>query len=249
MLYFLFGLIIGSFLNVLIYRLPKGESIAFPPSHCPTCNHRLSPWELIPVISFFLQRGKCKNCQASISIRYPLVELLCGFLLYFTYLKFGLTLSFARVAMLMILLIPIFFIDLDTMTIPDQLSLGGAGVAFLLAMFDHKLLLSLYGAITGAGIIYGIYLLGLMIYKQETIGGGDVKLMLMIGAFLGIKLTLMTLMLAMISGSVIGVLLIILKIKSRKDFIPFGPFIALGCVMAVFFAQQIGVIYSAVIIR
>lgn len=149
----------------------------------------------------------------------------------------------------MLFLIPITFIDLDTMTIPDRLSLGGALLGFIFAFYDGHLRIALVGALSGGAIIYAIYLLGLLVYKQETIGGGDVKLMFMIGMFVGVKLVLLTLFLAMLAGSVIGVALIATKIKSRKDFIPFGPFISLGCVVAVFFHRQLLELYGGFVLH
>ncbi|HAR62959.1 MAG: prepilin peptidase [Candidatus Margulisiibacteriota bacterium] len=245
---FLFGSVIGSFLNVLIFRIPLRQSIIFPPSHCTTCNHKLSVLDLFPLLSYLFLKGKCRYCKEKIKWHYPLVELLSGFSFVWAFYSLGPSFLFLKVVFLTSILIVITFIDLEFMIIPDELTLGGSGIGLLFSLFDKSLLPSVLGGLAGAGIIYAIYLLGQLIYQQETIGGGDIKMMLLIGIFIGIKSTLLAIFVAMMLGSIIGVALIALRIKSRKDYIPFGPFLGAGCLIVIYFSKELVALYRALVI-
>ena len=237
MLIFILGLLIGSFLNVCIYRLPKGQSIAFPPSHCTGCSNRIKPYDLIPVISYIILKGKCRHCNTSISIKYPLVEILTGVLFLFSFLKFGYSIEFIKSIVLLSVLVAVTFIDFEYSIIQVEFmifaSLTGIVLNIIGYEFNIHLLNYLYGFLVGGGVILAIVLL------TNGMGGGDIQLMTVIGLFLGFKLTLLTLMLSFVIGAFAGVTLIVLKKKSRKDFIPFGPWISIAAFVSLFFGDSI----------
>src|SRR5690606_30391184 len=220
-LVFLFGLAIGSFLNVCIYRLPRNMSIVRPRSRCPHCDSPVRPWQNIPILSYFILRGRCASCGASISWFYPVVEILTAFLLLLAYLEFGLTAPFVVNGILFCLLIILVFIDLFERILPNVITLGGAVVGFLLSPLQSTellrplpsglaeapvagaLLASLVGALLGGGFLWLVAALYFRIRKIEGMGFGDIKMMLMVGAFLGWQFTWLTIFL----GSLLGALL------------------------------------------
>lgn len=232
---FAFGAVIGSFLNVVIYRVPREKSIVFPPSACTECEHKLGVLDLIPILSYLFLAGKCRYCKTPISFRYPIVELLNAATWTLALYFYGPGVMFVKAIIFCSLLIAITFIDLEFMIIPDSMSLGGAVIGFIFAIAGGQWLWGIVGGLIGGGIIYAIFLLGLLLYRQETMGGGDVKMMLMVGTFLGGKSVAMAIFVAVFLGGFIGMFLIATKIKSRKDFIPFGPFLALGSLITLFF--------------
>lgn len=249
-LVFIIGLLIGSFLNVCIYRIPRVESIVFPSSHCTRCGHELSWFELIPVVSYLALRGRCRSCQTSISIRYPLIELLTGAVFLLLFRHFGLTVPFMGYAFMMAALIVVFFIDLDHMIIPDKIVIATAMAGILLAVCNVFSPLPIYGddnwwnpflgALVGSGFLCLVGMLGSLIFKtDEAMGGGDIKIMLPIGLFLGWRLTILTLFLAVLLGGLLGMLLLAFKLTSRKASIPFGPFIVVASLVAVMWGYQI----------
>lgn len=241
--FFLLGSAIGSFLNVVIYRLPREKSIVRPPSGCPNCQKPIRFYDNIPILSYILLRGKCRDCGTKISIRYPFVELLTGILFLVLYQKFGLTFELAVFIVFVSLLIAISFIDLDFQIIPDVLSLGGVGVGFLLAIFrplfrymDPKfgILDSLYGILLGGGLLFAIAWLYQFFTKREGMGGGDIKLLGMIGAFCGIKGVIFSLVSGSVLGTIVGIPLMMAKGRDTKYAIPFGPFLSLGALIYAF---------------
>jgi leader peptidase (prepilin peptidase) / N-methyltransferase len=236
---FLLGLSIGSFLNVVIYRLPLRHSICMLPSHCPQCEQRLRWHELIPLISYMLQGGKCQSCGLAILIRYPLVELLTGILYIMLYLHFGLNYKFFTAILFVSVLIPIIFIDLQHQLIPDSINLVGAilGIS-MLPWSDVSLASAAVGFLVGGGVM-----LLIAVISCGGMGGGDIKMMAMMGIFLGLKLTFLALFLSFIIGGVGGLIVILLGIKKRKDFMPFGPSLALGGFAAYVFGNEIIVWY------
>ena len=235
------GLIIGSFLNVCIYRIPREESISFPPSHCTGCDNKIKTYDLIPVLSFILLRGKCRHCGEKISIKYPLIELATGVLFVLLYVKFGLGFEFIKYAALICWLIVIGIIDLQTTDIYFKTTLSGVIVAIIYISVGYFLGYGikdyLFGGLLGAGIISAIVLL------TRGMGWGDVEVFLLCGLFTGLKLTIITLFLSFVIGGFIGVLLIILKKKSRKDYIPFAPFISLASIIAVLLGDKLLALY------
>ncbi|MCL5982108.1 MAG: prepilin peptidase [Firmicutes bacterium] len=235
-LVFVLGLLVGSFLNVCICRLPRGESIVFPPSKCPSCGRRLGVAELVPVFSWLWQRGRCRGCQVPVSWRYPLVELLTGFTFLLLLYRLGPTAAFAVSAAFFACLIVIAFIDLTHQLIPNRLVIVLSGMAAVRQVFWPEVPLgsAVWGALTGS-----LLLLALALLTKGGMGGGDVKLMLPLGFYAGLPGTLLLLLLAFISGGLVGGALLLLKIKGRKDAIPFGPFLCTAALVTALAGRQI----------
>lgn len=234
------GLFIGSFLNVCIHRIPRCESIVWPASHCPKCLTPIRPWDNIPVLSYLFLLGKCRSCSAKISLRYPMVEILSALLCISLYLRFGLSPEFLIYYVWVCILLVITFIDLDYQIIPDSLSIGGI-ILGLIAVFwlplSYKT--ALIGLALGSGlliaIIYGYYFLT----KRQGMGGGDVKLLGMIGVFTGWEGVLFTIFCASLIGSVVGVTWVSIHKKGMLSAIPFGPFLSLGAIVYVLWGAKI----------
>lgn len=242
----LFGLLIGSFINVCIYRLPLNKSIIFPASHCTSCRSVLKFLDLIPVISFIIFNGKCRYCKTKISIRYPLVEILTATILLINYYFFGFSFKFLINSIVSLVFLVATFIDFDYQIIPNEITIGGLIAAFFFQIilnilapelfnYFYKITLtqSLLGALIGGGFLYIIAIL-----SRGGMGGGDVKLAAFIGALYGSKIVIFSLFLSFLLGGIIGILLIILRIKGRKDFIPFGPYICLGTLLTIWFSPE-----------
>jgi len=240
-LIFILGLIVGSFSNVCIYRIPRNESIIYPASHCPKCRSRIQPFDNIPLLSFILLKGRCRNCKTKISIQYPMVELLTGLIYLIIYLIYGLSVQTLIYIILSSALIIIAFIDLNQQILPDVISLPGIMVGFILSFFVPYIsfINSALGVLVGGGIILVIGLAGSVIFKKEAMGGGDVKLAAMIGAFLGWRYIIISLFLGFLLGALVGIILILSKIKSREDTVPFGPFIVLGSFITLLWGEKI----------
>lgn len=238
---FILGLIVGSFSNVCIYRIPKNESIIFPASHCPKCHSNISPKDNIPLLSYILLKGRCRNCKSKISIQYPIVELLTGLIYLIISLIYGLSVQTLIYIILSSALIIIAFIDLNEEIVPDVISLPGIVIGFIISFFVTYISYanSALGILAGGGIILIIGLAGSVIFKKEAMGGGDVKLAAMIGAFLGWKYIIISLFLGFFLGAVAGIFLILSKIKSREDTVPFGPFIVLGSFITLLWGEKI----------
>jgi leader peptidase (prepilin peptidase) / N-methyltransferase len=237
----IFGLCIGSFLNVCIHRLPLEQSIVHPPSACPHCNTRIRWYDNLPVISFLLLRGRCRGCKAPISIRYPLVELLTGMAALSVFLRFGLTWSALIYFIFIAALLVITFIDIDHRIIPDVISLPGIPLGFAASFVLPRLAWSdsLLGILIGGGILLAIAWGYRLITGKDGMGGGDIKLLAMIGAFLGWRGVLFTVMASSFIGTVVGLTLMIRAGKGMKLAIPFGPFLALGAICYLFFGPAV----------
>ena len=241
------GLIVGSFLNVVIHRLPRGESIASPPSRCPRCGARVAPFDNIPVLSWLLLGGKCRHCRAPISVRYPLVELsnaILWALVVRTAPSWG---DAATGVFLVSSCLALLAIDYDHQILPDWITLPGTAVGLALAFVSLRRtpLQALLGAAIGAG---GLFLLAFIyekIAKQEGMGLGDVKMLGMIGSLLGPTGVVVTLLLGSVSGSVVGVGLILTRGGDAKTKLPFGVFLALGAIAAWFFGEPLVARYRA----
>ena len=238
---FILGLIVGSFSNVCIYRIPKNESIIFPASHCPKCHSNISPVDNIPLLSYILLKGRCRNCKSKISIQYPIVELLTGLIYLIISLIYGLSIQTLIYIILSSALIIIAFIDLNEEIVPDVISLPGIVIGFIISFFVTYIsfINSALGILAGGGIILIIGLAGSVIFKKEAMGGGDVKLAAMIGAFLGWKYIIISLFLGFFLGALAGIILILSKIKSKEDMVPFGPFIVLGSFVTILWGEKI----------
>ena len=240
-LIFILGLIVGSFNNVCIYRIPRNESIIYPASHCPKCRSKIKPIDNIPLLSYILLKGRCRNCKSKISIQYPIVELLTGLTYLIIYLIYGLSVQTLIYIILSSALIIIAFIDLNEQIVPDVISLPGIIIGFILSFFVPYIsfINSALGVVVGGGIILIIGLAGSVIFKKEAMGGGDVKLAAMIGAFLGWRYMVISLFLGFFLGALAGIFLILSKIKRKEDMVPFGPFIALGSIITLLCGEKI----------
>lgn len=224
----LLGLIIGSFLNVCICRIPQKQSIAFPPSHCMSCGHKLNVIDLFPVFSYIFLKGKCRYCSEKISIQYPTVELLNCLLYLVGLYKFGINLEFVFFVLLSSLLIVLSLIDIKHMILPNILVLIVFILSILYMIFIKKTYMdSLWGFLIGGG-----FFLLLMLVTLGNMGGGDIKLMAALGVWLGLQGTVLTIAFAFIVGAVVSVILMITKKADRKSMLPFGPFICLGSLFA-----------------
>jgi len=233
---FIFGAIVGSFLNVCIFRLPRDRSIILPNSFCPSCEKPIKFYDNIPIVSYIFLRGKCRNCSAKISIKYPVVELITALLFLLFFNKYGLTYEFLVNMLFVSLIIAISFIDLEFQIIPDVLSLGGLLAGFALSFFRKPVFFyqdALYGILIGGGILFAIAYGYQLITKREGMGGGDIKLLGMIGAFCGLKGVIFSLMTGSIIGTIVGIPLMLIKGKEEgtRYAIPFGPFLSLGALI------------------
>jgi leader peptidase (prepilin peptidase)/N-methyltransferase len=236
---FIFGAVIGSFLNVCIFRIPAKTSIIKPPSQCPHCHHPIRFYDNIPIISFIVLRSKCRDCGGKISWRYPLVELITAVLSLLLFLKFGLTLIFLTFFIFTAVLIVITFIDLDQQIIPDVLTLPGIPIFFLLAIFVVKIpwLEALIGLLIGGGVLFAIAFVYELLTKREGMGGGDIKLLAMIGGFLGWKSLIFILLFSSFSGAIVGITAMIIKKQDMKYAVPFGPFLSAAAVAYLFWGD------------
>ena len=241
----LFGLCIGSFLNVVIYRLPIGQSLATPPSRCRKCGYSLRWFDNIPVISWVLLRGRCRKCGVSVSWQYPAVELVTGalFVLVVWLTPFE-PLMIARL-MFVCILIALFGIDLEHQILPNSITLPGIVIGLLLSLIAPPGWKdAVIGALLGAGILYGIAGAYYLWRREEGMGMGDVKMLAMVGAFLGWKAVLVTLVLSSFSGAVIGVILLSAQGRGMKFALPFGTFLAIGALIAMFVGEPIVAWYA-----
>jgi leader peptidase (prepilin peptidase)/N-methyltransferase len=253
------GAIIGSFLNVVIHRVPREESVAFPASHCPSCDTAIRPYDNIPVISWAVLRGRCRACRAPISARYPAVELLTGTLFALTYmLHSGLTLSLPFDLAFVAAIVALVFIDAEHMILPNVITYPGAALALLARVVVPNLygvaalggehtpawLLSLGGAVLGALMGGGfLWLVGWLWERArgvEAMGLGDVKMMFMVGAYLGWRLTILTIFVGVLGGSIIGILLMARqRQRNMQMLLPFGVFLGLGAIAALLFGAPL----------
>ncbi len=257
---FIFGSVIGSFLNVCIYRLPRDESIVFPPSHCTSCGNPIRFYHNLPIVGYLMLRGRCADCGSRISLRYPIIELISGIVLTGVLYKFGLSLEALFYALLIYSLIVITFIDLEHMIIPNAITIPGAiaGLIYnalitdwersrdLLGRFSFGLenffgilnevpfLDSVFGLVIGGGVLFLIAFLYVLVRKTEGMGMGDVKLLAMIGAFLGWQGVVFVMLVSSIIGTVTGLSIIFYKKGNLKYALPFGPFLSLAAVIYVF---------------
>ncbi|AFY79085.1 MAG: prepilin peptidase [Hydrococcus sp. C42_A2020_068] len=244
---FALGACIGSFLNVVVYRIPANLSLIHPPSRCPHCLHRLGATENIPVFGWLWLRGRCRWCRTPISMRYPLVEAATGLLFVLVYWKFGLNLTAVSYWTLLSWLLALSLIDLDTMTLPNALTQSGlvVGLGFHTLQgwqeghIANYLMLGIGSAVLGIWLFDAIRLIGSIAYGQTAMGGGDPKLAATIGAWLGWKYLLVTGFLACAAGALIGGVAIAFGRLNRRQPMPFGPFLALGAVLTVFFGNEI----------
>lgn len=249
---FILGSVVGSFLNVCIYRLPRGESIAYPPSHCAHCNNRLYWYDNIPFLSYIFLRRRCRFCRRVISHRYFIVEFITALLFLAFFISFGPGAKLVLMAAFASALVAAAFIDFDFQIIPDSITVSGI-IAGLIGAYLFPSVLgeisrqkaffnSIFGILAGGGSIYLTGVLGTIAFKKDAMGGGDVKLMAMIGAFLGWKMALLVFFIAPFFGAFAG---IILKAKYKIETIPYGPYISLAAFITILWGEKfLGYIFS-----
>jgi leader peptidase (prepilin peptidase)/N-methyltransferase len=240
------GAIIGSFLNVVIHRYPRGESIAFPPSHCPNCNAAIKPYDNIPVVSYLILRGRCRNCHEPISPRYPLVELANALFYLAAYVQTGPTIAFVLVAAICSMTLILIFIDLDIQILPDVVDLPGIAIGFVIGALElgttipnmtlsSSLIDSAVGAFVGAGVLLAIALAYRLVRRVEGMGLGDVKMMAMIGACVGWEWIFPLLVLASVTGAITGLIVAARSDRGLQVPLPFGVFLGLALLAIMFF--------------
>jgi leader peptidase (prepilin peptidase)/N-methyltransferase len=250
LLVFMLGAAVGSFLNVVIYRLPEGLSLLRPPSRCPRCHTRLKPYDNVPVFGWLWLRGRCRYCRTPIAIRYPLVEAFTGGLFLATYATFGLSWLTVGYCLLLSWLVALAFIDFDTLTLPNQLTQSGLVLGLLFqgwlgytqgstnpGNIIQQIMVGVIGAVVGIWLFDTITLFASAAMGQTAMGGGDAKLAAMLGAWLGWSGVLLSGFLACLLGAVIGGGAIALRFISRRQPMPFGPFLALGATFVVFYGD------------
>ena len=256
-----FGLVIGSFLNVVILRLPQGESIVAPRSRCPQCKQAIQWYDNVPVLSYLLLGGRCRNCKKKISARYPFIEAISGVVSLLLALKLGLTIEWAIFLLFSAALIALAFIDLDHRILPDPITLNGIWLGILASVYlaqpsplvsrlfrsfgveaaNPRVLAftaSILGAVVGGGLLWGVAEAYLRLRGIEGMGFGDVKMMAMVGAFLGAPLALLTIMLGSLIGSVVGLVFIRFANKTSQYELPFGTFLSFAGIIAVLYGED-----------
>jgi leader peptidase (prepilin peptidase)/N-methyltransferase len=237
----LLGAAVGSFLNVCIYRIPEGRSLVYPPSSCPGCGHRIRPYDNIPILSYLFLRGRCRDCGQKISPRYAAVESLTAAMALLLFQFYGPSLKFGAAFIFVAALIVITFIDLDHGIIPDVITLPGIPVSALLAVtvMGIPFLESIVGAVAGGGIFYLLALGYELVTKREGMGGGDIKLLAMLGAFFGWKSLYFILLVSSLLGALVGVSIMIARGKDMKYAVPFGPFLSVAAAAYIFFGAEL----------
>ena len=235
------GLIFGSFLNVVIYRLPKKESLISPGSHCPVCGAPVKAYDNIPVISYILLRGKCRSCKSQISLRYPLVELLTALILFVIFLRYGISAHFLVYSVLVLFLIPISIIDIDKGLILNKLTFPGCILGiFIVLIFQIETWKSMaLGGVAGGAVVFLIGILGSFLFKKESMGMGDVKMLILTGIYVGFPGVLLGYFYSIFAAALFIVAGMALKRLKIGETIPFGPFIAIGTLVHILFGKSI----------
>lgn len=228
-LVFIVGSLLGSFLNVVIYRFPREKSIVWPGSKCPGCNYDIAGYDNIPVISWLVLGGKCRHCKEPISKRYPLIELLTAVLLLFAYISHGINMNWLFISYFVCLMIVVSWIDIDHLLILNSLTYPATVLGIVYNFINNNILNSLLGAVTGGVIFYLIAKISFLLMKKEGMGMGDVTLVTLLGAWLGLKYLLGALVISFFLGAIVGVILLIKKGKS--EYFPFGPSLAAGAII------------------
>jgi len=246
---FIFGLIIGSFLNVCIYRIPRGMSVVSPSSSCTTCGTPVRFYDNIPILSYVLLRGKCRACGGPFSIRYPVVEFVAGLLTLCTWIYFGFSLKMFASVLLVYLLIPVVFIDFEYHIIPNSIIIVGLAGGFVFQLTGKLTgtymgwLDFLGGGLIGSGFLVFAALLGKFLFRKESMGMGDIKLGLVLGLFLGVRDVLVSLFLAFLFAAVLGGGYLLIRREKPAGIIPFGPYLALGSLAGLYFGRDIAQAY------
>jgi leader peptidase (prepilin peptidase) / N-methyltransferase len=254
MIVFLFGAIVGSFLNVCIARIPSGESIMRPPSHCPKCKRRIAFYDNIPIISYLILLGRCRYCGERISPRYLFVEALMGAMAALLYYQMGMGLAFFVAFLFVAALIVISFIDLDVRIVPDVISLQGIVIGLIFSIIARFLIVdaaeviptplnAFVGILAGGGFLYAVAWIYERVTGVDGMGGGDIKLLAMIGAFLGWQSIPFTIFFASLAGSVVGLAVMLATGAGRRLALPFAPFLCFGATIHLFFGRELVSLY------
>lgn len=244
-----FGLAIGSFLNVCIHRLPSGKSIVRPGSHCPKCGEAIRSRDNIPVLSYLLLKGKCRNCGGRISFRYPVVEVASALMLVLIYMRFGPTIEFFGYGYFCLALLVIFFTDIDKRIIPDRVVYPSLVLGLVFTALTREIVSGLLGMVLGFCVLLFVGWLGRLIFRKEAMGGGDIKMAAVVGIFLGWKLLLVGLFLSVVLGAVVGAVIMAMRGKEGGSEIPFGSFMAIGSIVSLFWGAQLITIYLGYVWR
>lgn len=237
---FIVGLLIGSFLNVCIYRIPVEQTVITTPSHCYNCGQRIKPWDLVPVLSFLILKGRCRHCDTQLSWQYPLVELTTGLLFLVAVWRWGITWETLSMLVFFSLLVVVTVIDFHHQIIPNRVLLVGGALGLPLVYLQS--LEHLKSGLIGF-FAAGLLLLLIALISRGGMGGGDIKLAAVMGLFLGLKGVAVALFLSFLIGGVVGILLLVTGKKGRKDAVPFGPFLALGSILAALMSSDIIIWY------
>lgn len=246
-LFFIFGICLGSFYNVLAMRLPKGESIIKPKSHCPKCLHELKWYELIPIISFIIQKGKCKNCQAKLSFFYPFTELVTGLLFVISYYSFGFSYDLIIALILVSVFVLVIVSDLSYLLIPDSFILIPNILILIITILESGFEVGIRQVAFGLFaflLMYFVMLLGNKLFKKESLGGADIKLMFLVGLTLDPMLSVLVIFLASIIALPVSLFLLV---KNKEHVIPYGPFLMLGLLIVFFMKMDIQEIFNAML--
>lgn len=242
---FVLGLLFGSFGNVVIYRLPRGESVVHPRSRCPGCQAAIAWYDNIPVISWLILRGRCRGCKTSISKRYPLVELLTGVLFAAVTFKYGVSWTTLEYLIFVWSLVVVSFIDIDLMILPDVFTLSGIVIGLIGAALnpEREFMPSLMGVLMGGGFLWLVAYLYLLVRKEEGMGGGDIKLLAWMGAVLGWTAVPFVVLASSLLGSAVGLVLAFRREAGLRSVIPFGPYLALAAILYILGGDKIGLWY------
>jgi leader peptidase (prepilin peptidase) / N-methyltransferase len=248
---FIFGAVIGSFLNVCIYRIPRSKSIVKPASACPGCEKPIKFYDNIPIVSYLILGGKCRHCGAKISKRYPFVELLTAVVFLMIYRRCSLSYEMFIQMFFVSLLITISFIDYDFQIIPDVLSIGGLVLGLLIAFVrpGFRFMDAFYGVLLGGGVLFIIAYGYQLVAKREGMGGGDIKLLAMIGAITGINGVVFSLFIGSVIGTIVGIPLMLIKKEGTKYAIPFGPFLSMSAVLYLFVGTRAVYIFKEIFLH
>lgn len=242
----LFGLVLGSFMNVCIYRIPLKKSIVRPPSSCPSCGAKIRFYDNIPLISYILLSGKCRHCRTPLAWHYPVVEALTGLLSMALFIRYGLSFQYLLYLLFAATLVTISFIDLHHKIIPDVLTLSGIVVGWAASFVPGSIswLDSLIGIIAGGGSLFLVAVIYERITGREGMGGGDIKLLAMIGAWMGWRQLHLIILISSLTGAIMGVSFLLIAGKGFRVRIPFGPFLSLGAMLCLFFGPELMNWYS-----
>jgi leader peptidase (prepilin peptidase)/N-methyltransferase len=246
-LIFIIGALVGSFLNVCIYRIPKGISIVFPASHCPHCKYEIPFYLNVPIIGWFIIRGRCRNCGEKISFIYPVVETISAINFLILFIKYGASVEFIFMIMFSSMCIVLAFIDLFNFILPDVITIPMIVIGLIYAMISDRITLveSLMGAVGSSVFLLMVYILYLWLKKQEGLGLGDVKMIAGIGAFLGWKLVFLTLFLSVISGAITGLIIMLRRKRIELDIaLPFGFFLGLIVNIVIYYGDEMIRLYK-----